>query len=116
MIAPTLKSPVASAADDATDHETIAAGIAAAELMVASGETVDLMPLGERIAAYCKILRDAAPQDRDGARDRLADLVRRMEALTNAVETRLDDVRRRLASEVSGRAASAYGHGGPQRT
>jgi hypothetical protein len=96
-----------------SDHDTIVASIAAAELMVASGETVDLIPLGERVAAYCETLRDAAPNDRDESRRRLGELVQRMDDLTNAVETRLDDVRRRLSWEVSGRAATAYGRGEP---
>ena len=116
MTASTQKPPTGRHPLDAPEHETITAGIAAAELMVASGETVDLMPLGERIATYCEQLRDAAPTDREGARQRLADLTRRMDALTNAVETRLDDVRQRLGRELSGRAAAAYGRGKPAQS
>lgn len=110
------KSPLGPGRTEATgtwDHDTIIASIAAAELMVASGETVDLIPLGERVTAYCEALCDSAPNDRDEARRQLGELVQRMDDLTNAVETRLDDVRRRLGWEASGRAAAAYGRGEP---
>lgn len=96
------------------DHESVVARIAAAELLVASGETVDLAPLGERVATYCETLRAVPAEKRKAALERLGDLLRRMDDLTEAVENRLADVRRQLASEVSPRAASAYGRSDPE--
>lgn len=98
------------------DLDAVVTAVAEAERRIAAGETVDLLPQQEQVAALCEKLRQPSVgtrlETRQAALDALSYVAGRFDRLARTVEARLAELNRRLDQVAPDRAAAAYQRSG----